>query len=503
MGRGVVVSLTKQMVGRLAALLLLVGGGVSVVTAPLEPGGHRIQIVALGLVAALIGAWSWRAPWDRWSREASLWLLLPAFVLIGWGQSLGGVDPYTFGVYFAVIFAWIGVCHRPSTSLRIAPAATAAYVLPLVLHPSGPTALPSAAQVIPLCVVLGEALSRLPSKLRHAEDADLRRMPDMRSLVAAMEVLARQTVPAAAADLVSRLAIDLFGATDALVLLRGNESTYVTTGSRRWEEPPRRVLRGQEPKMEQAIEEGIVVAAPWRDSSGPLSASGGFRTVLFLPLRGSAAPIGAVALGFDRDVDALDPFASYMALTFTTQAGLAFERLEVTKLLLDATLRDELTRLGNRRRVESGLRELGRGDAVILFDLDHFKQLNDTQGHAAGDAALRAFAAHLKQALRGEDWAARYGGDEFLAVLRGAAGDAHRILERLVESWHQTSPPTTFTAGVALHWADESPAETLARADRALYAAKAGGRDRVSFAEEVSPPAQAGEDATKEAATPA
>ncbi|MDP9295314.1 MAG: GGDEF domain-containing protein [Actinomycetota bacterium] len=470
-------------------------------TAPLEPAGNRIQIVSLGLVAALIGAWAWRAPWDRWFREASLWLLLPAFMLIGLGQILGGVDPYTYGVYFVVIFAWIGVCHRPWTSVRIAPIATVAYLLPLAVHAHGPTALASVPQVLPLCIVVGEALSRLPNKLRHAEDVDLRRMSDMKSLVAATEVLAHQTVPAAAADLVSRLAIDLFGATAALVLLRGNESSYVTTGSRRWEEPPRRVVRGQEPKMERAIEEGMVVAAPWRDSSGPLSASGGFRTVLFLPLRGSAAPIGAVALGFDRDVETLDPFASYMALTFTTQAGLAFERLEVTKLLLDATLRDELTRLGNRRRVESGLRELARGDAVILFDLDHFKKLNDTQGHAAGDAALRAFAAHLKQALRGEDWAARYGGDEFLAVLRGAAGDAHRILERLVESWHQTSPPTTFTAGVALHWDDESPAETLARADRALYAAKEGGRDRVSFAEEA--PKQAGKAATEGAATPA
>jgi diguanylate cyclase (GGDEF)-like protein len=482
MRRGVVVSFTQQVVGRLAALLLLVGGGVSVVTAPLEPPGNRIQIVALGLVATLVGGWAWRAHWDRWSREASLWLLLPAFLLIGLGQVLGGVDPYTYGVYFVVIFAWIGVCHRPWTSLRIAPFATVAYLLPLLVHEHGPTALASVPQVIPLCIVLGEALSRLPNKLRHAEEVDLRRMSDMKSLVAATEVLARQTVPAAAADLVSRLAIDLFGAAAALVLLQGDESSYAATGSRRWEEPPRRVLRGQEPMMERAIEEGIVVAAPWRDSTGPLSASGGFRTVLFLPLRGSAAPIGALALGFDRDVEALDPFASYMALTFTTQAGLAFERLEVTKLLLDATLRDELTRLGNRRRVESGLRELSRGDAVVLFDLDHFKRLNDTQGHAAGDAALRAFAAHLKLALRGEDWAARYGGDEFLAVLRGAAADAHAIIDRLAASWRETSPPTTFTAGVALHWGDESPAETLARADRALYEAKRSGRDRIQFA---------------------
>jgi len=483
MGRAVAVSLTRQVVGRLAAVLLLAAGVVSILTAPFEPGGNRLEIIALGAAATAIGAWAWRAPWDRWSREASLWLLFPAFTLIGLGQILGGVDPYTFAIYFMVIFAWIGVCHRPWTSLRMAPLATVAYVLPLVLSPHGPTAYASVPQVIALCVIVGEALARLPNRLRRSEEIDLRRMSDMKALVAATEELARQTVPTEAADLVSRLGIEIFHATAALVLLRGDGDTFVTTGSRRWQEPPLNVSKGQEPLMEYAMSRGTAVSAPWMSSHGPLSGSGGFRTVLFLPLRGSAAPIGALALGFDRDAASLDPFANYLALTFATQAGLAFERLEVTKLLVDATLRDELTRLGNRRRVESGLRELDRGDAVILFDLDHFKELNDAQGHAAGDAALRAFAAHLRRTLREEDWAARYGGDEFLAVLHGAAEDAHHIIERLTETWRETDPPTTFTAGVALHWDGEAPTETLARADRALYEAKRGGRDRVRFAE--------------------
>ena len=68
-------------------------------------------------------------------------------------------------------------------------------------------------------------------------------------------------------------------------------------------------------------------------------------------------------------------------------------------------------------------------------------------------------------------------------MLRGAATDAHTIIARLAETWRETDPPTTFTAGVALHWDDESPTDTLGRADRALYDAKRGGRDRVHFAE--------------------
>src|SRR5205085_12171670 len=152
----------------------------------------------------------------------SLWLLVPAFTLIVLGQMLGGVDPYTFGIYFVVIFAWIGVAHREWTSLRIAPIAAIAYVLPLVLSPHGPTALASAPQVVPLCVVVGEALARLPSRLRHAEEIDLRRMSDMKALVAATEVLAHQTVPSATADLVSRLGIELLGGSAALVLLPGD-----------------------------------------------------------------------------------------------------------------------------------------------------------------------------------------------------------------------------------------------------------------------------------------
>src|SRR3954454_5659742 len=236
MGRAVAVSLTRQVVGRLAAVLLLAAGVVSILTAPFDPGGNRLEIIALGAAATAIGAWAWRAPWDRWSREASLWLLFPAFTLIGLGQILGGVDPYTFAIYFMVIFAWIGVCHRPWTSLRMAPLATVAYVLPLVLSEHGPTAYAPVPQVIPLCVVVGEALARLPSRLRRAEEIDLRRMSDMRTLVAATEELARQTVPSDAADLVSRLGTEIFHASAALVLLRGDGDTFVTTGSRKWQE---------------------------------------------------------------------------------------------------------------------------------------------------------------------------------------------------------------------------------------------------------------------------
>ena len=99
-------------------------------------------------------------------------------------------------------------------------------------------------------------------------------------------------------------------------------------------------------------------------------------------------------------------------------------RREVTEQLYRLSVLDPLTGLYNRRHIEQKLAdEISRSErhghplTIILFDLNGFKQVNDTHGHPAGDAVLRAFADRLRKATRGSDAAGRYGGDEFLAVL--------------------------------------------------------------------------------------
>ena len=147
--------------------------------------------------------------------------------------------------------------------------------------------------------------------------------------------------------------------------------------------------------------------------------------------------------------------------------------------MLDAASRtDELTRLANRRDLEARLRGAKLGDTLVMCDLDHFKRLNDTHGHAAGDAVLRDFGSVLLGALRGDDYAARYGGEEFVLVL--AETDSTQtldVLERLRRRWHAAHPEITFSAGLATHAGVVGVEELLRQADQALYAAKAAGRD--------------------------
>ena len=172
--------------------------------------------------------------------------------------------------------------------------------------------------------------------------------------------------------------------------------------------------------------------------------------------------------------------------------------LERTNLEVAATARlDQLTGLGNRRKMDEDL-EIARSRrdryhqpfGVALFDIDHFKSLNDAAGHLAGDQALRRVAAVVRRELREADMAYRYGGDELLVALpagvRRVAAAADRI-RRAVEAEAiphpgRPGPVTTVTlsAGVA---AAEGDVDTfLLAADAALYRAKSAGRNRIVVA---------------------
>jgi diguanylate cyclase (GGDEF)-like protein len=168
------------------------------------------------------------------------------------------------------------------------------------------------------------------------------------------------------------------------------------------------------------------------------------------------------------------------------------QRLDEQSRALEAAQReartDTLTGLANRKGFDEHLallsaiaRRYKTGLALALFDLDDLKQINDRLGHAAGDAALVHFARILRSSSRESDFVSRIGGDEFALLLpqtdiEGAGALARRIAQALSES----SAPSPFlvSVGVAGFKAEESPAQFLERADRALYSAKHSGRTR-------------------------
>jgi diguanylate cyclase (GGDEF)-like protein len=140
---------------------------------------------------------------------------------------------------------------------------------------------------------------------------------------------------------------------------------------------------------------------------------------------------------------------------------------------------DTLTNLANRRDLDLRMAEAGPGDTVVLCDLDHFKQLNDTLGHAAGDAVLAEFGLVIRATLRQLDYAARYGGEEFALVLPHTTPvQAIATLNRLRQRWAALRPDITFSTGVAPCRSGQASAGALHEADQALYAAKAAGRNR-------------------------
>jgi two-component system, cell cycle response regulator len=157
---------------------------------------------------------------------------------------------------------------------------------------------------------------------------------------------------------------------------------------------------------------------------------------------------------------------------------------------LEMAVTDPLTGLRNRRymlrHLEVVLRQ--QGAAVLLLDLDRFKPINDSHGHGAGDAVLRAVGARLRGALRASDAVARWGGEEFLVVLAGAQSEyAVLVAERLREAVAEPVPSPdggepllcTCSAGVAVVPPGTAPEAAIAAADEALYAAKTAGRNRV------------------------
>lgn len=172
-------------------------------------------------------------------------------------------------------------------------------------------------------------------------------------------------------------------------------------------------------------------------------------------------------------------------------------RLQGAKALAEEqALTDTLTGLGNRRAMERALHGLlhdGGGFALIHLDLDYFKQVNDTLGHAAGDQVLTEVAAVLRASVRGADLVSRVGGDEFVILLAGVKDRVPiervgaQILNRmrrpiLFEGQHCK---VAFSMGAVIGPAvptDKNQAEELvALADRALYASKRAGRERLTF----------------------
>jgi diguanylate cyclase (GGDEF)-like protein len=228
----------------------------------------------------------------------------------------------------------------------------------------------------------------------------------------------------------------------------------------------------------------------------------GLRNVVARPLHAEGATIGALLLSRRTE----DPWsAPDVALleTAATELSNALQRAVTQEAAERGARIDALTGLPNRRHFDELAELLSRGrragDAlgVLMIDIDHFKRINDSYGHAVGDAVLRAVAQSIASGVRAADTPARYGGEEFAVLLRRAtteqACDVALRVRAAVAALDTMAlgildgRPVSVSVGVAVGEASgETVAELVHRADDALYTAKRRGRDRV-VVDEVAP----------------
>jgi len=322
--------------GQAAALFVLAGTvGLVNVTLPGPTSYNRPLVSAINIVGIAVGLIAWFAPWSRWSPRATLVLVPVAVGLVCLSDAYAGTPAAVYGVYFVVLFAWVGMWHPPGTSVRLALPSCVAYLLPVLsADVKNADFIRSVGVVIPVCVILGEVMAATVEKMRQAHDAQ------------------------------------------------------------------------------------------------------------------EAA----------------------------------------TAALAAAMVTDELTGLGNRRKGDQLLESLSDGDAVLLIDLDRFKVVNDTFGHAEGDRVLSCIGQFLRGALYDNGEVFRYGGDELVIIQRADGLAPVEIAEQVLHGWRLLNPTTTVSIGIAVHHAGQSLAQTFGEADSALYEAKRAGRDRVHLHETVPTP---------------
>jgi diguanylate cyclase (GGDEF)-like protein len=255
--------------------------------------------------------------------------------------------------------------------------------------------------------------------------------------------------------------------------------------------PPfgRRLFPGSEGALYIGTGAGLERRSEWSDVSGESAR-------LHVALTSQGEALGELQLKFgDGRMPGSDE--RRLAGLLGEQLSFALGNLRLRDKLREQSVRDALTGLFNRRYFEETLeREVSRARrkslplAAIMVDIDHFKRVNDTFGHDAGDTVLRAVAQRMLSVLRGSDIVCRYGGEEFVLLMpdstvAGALARAEELGESVARMRisHADRPlgRVTLSAGVAAfpeHAA--SGAELVARADEALYAAKESGRNRVA-----------------------
>ncbi|HUF31806.1 MAG TPA: EAL domain-containing protein [Acidimicrobiales bacterium] len=448
--------LDSRSLARVAAALWIGCGGL-VLTAstvlPMGPRAERPLVLMLGTFAVAVGVTVWYLPWHRWPDRATLALVPLALVVVA-GFNRAADDPWLYSLFFMAAFVWVGLAHRQGVALLSAPLLVIAYLVPLIGRTDDPQAVAALVYILPTCVILGEASAWVASRLRRAEAA-----------TAASE---------------ARYAALVRHAADVVFVFDGDgQITYVS------------------PAVERVL--GTTAADLIRDGAPALlhpddlaDASAWFQSAL------DGAILDRPSLyrvrGFDGwrwmegTVSDLrhDPHVAGVVVNGRDVT----ERIRAEQELAHLVDHDFLTGLASRsaflRQLERALADDANAVTVLFLDLDGFKVVNDSLGHAVGDSFLIAVSERLRRIVGASEHVARLGGDEFTILVAGddptqASGLAQRIVTALREPIELDGRRIVLTASIGVATTTPGvtePAVALRHADLAMYRAKELGKDR-------------------------
>ena len=470
--------------------------GVVLISAAAMPSVVGSSFLALAPVSAAYGGLSALAEWlrragGRRSLGALALMLLVDGVFLAWVMHLtGGLEsPLLFLLYAHVVAVSLSVSYRSGLKLALwhslllvaTHEAQAAGVLP-----GSTERLPRLAAFRITALWMVAIVTALFSALNERELR--RRRRDLETLAEMASEMENVNTPAEVAGVLLTRVTETFGFRRGVVLGLHDRAATILAGvgespadpARRMDAALRKAWRGRQPVLVRSLD---WKQDPWLRRVLPDAVN-----VAIFPMMAEGQAIGALVVergGLPRVerrmIAAAEQFASHAALSLRN-AWLMGRVQELAE-------RDPLTGACNRRTFE---RDLGRALAhseragepmsLAMFDIDHFKKINDRSGHQAGDDVLRRVAEALDSASRSFDTVARYGGEEFSVIMPGLpAAEALSAVERLraAIAAGQDGIRVTASAGVAAYPVNARDAESLIRyADEALYASKAKGRNR-------------------------
>ncbi len=327
--------------------------------------------------------------------------------------------------------------------------------------------------------------------VRHVQELDQRRREAER-MEQISQILASSLDSEQVLNRVVEGALDLLRGDGAMVWLleedvvrvgaaRGGSAPHVGTETSADHELVRRLRNDPSPVVMERLQSSPLLP-------GDLQCPPPARSALLLPLSGAEGVTGALVVTTPRE----GPFPEeeiHLLQRLAGHASVALENARLHSALETLSLTDPLTGLPNRRQLEIHLErefaaaQRGRPLSIVLFDVDHFKEYNDTRGHVAGDQALRALARILDDETRAMNLVARYGGDEFLAVLSdtgsvGAEQHAGRVHARIAADPDLRAEGLTLSSGTATFTDEMGRVEDLIReADQDMYRSKAQTRN--------------------------